>query len=545
MRYRNWLALPIVLAVAVGTTSPVDAGQRSSSTSPVYASGSANSAHAGSGSRRVVGPTVPTTATTVTTSAPDTTNAATSAPDTVTTATTSAPDTVSSPGVSIVPTGPVFSPTVSWSPCGAGVECGVLTTLLDPTDPGSPKVQVGAARRSARTLNRIGILLVNPGGPAGSAVDMVTDPGLERSMPPLLRGRFDVIGIDPRGTARSVPVLCAGAPNGSNDEERAKSFSASFGARSGSILPFVGTDLSADDLEAMRIALGEQQISYLGFSWGTYLGGLYAQKYPDRVRSMILDGGVDPTRFGVAAREDQMRAQERTLTEFLAACERSSTRSCPLKTPGKTTKLRYEEMLLIASRTGIGREKIDRDDLEALTGILLGEDWSVLARALGELSKGGTALTLSILDYLNGDPNSRYEDGGYEGIACRDGFFASAHPEEAVSVAARAERYRAAAPHFLNFAGFWASEATCTSWAAPPRPRAPFITTAGPRIMVIGNTLDLRTPIEWSRSIATQLGARMVSFDDYVHTASFSGETCITNATSRWLIDLIAPPAEC
>jgi TAP-like protein len=216
-----------------------------------------------------------------------------------------------------------------------------------------------------------------------------------------------------------------------------------------------------------------------------------------------------------------------------------------LKSVGKTAKLRYEEMLLIASQTGIGREKIDRDDLEALTGTLLGLSWPALARALGDLSKGGTASTLDIFDYLNADSNARYEDGSYEAVACRDGFFASARPEENVSQGTRAERYRAAAPHFLNFAEFWATESTCASWAVPPRPVKPLSTTAGAKILVIGNTLDLRTPMEWSSGIASQLGAKIVAFDDYVHTATFSGEPCITDAANNWLTALANPPAVC
>ncbi len=475
---------------------------------------------------------------TSTTKSSTTTSTTTAAPTTtVAAAPTAAPTTV--------PTGPAFAPTVSWSNCGAGVECGVLTTLLDSNDQASPKVQIGVARRVARASNRLGVLIVNPGGPGGSAVDMVTDTNLDKSMPSVMRDRFDVIGIDPRGTTRSLPVLCSVSPTGATDEERSKNYASACGSRSGSVLPFVSTSNSADDIEALRIALGEQQISYLGFSWGTYLGGLYAQKYPNSIRSMILDGGVDPTRFGVASREDQMKAQERSLSEFLTACEKSSAAACPLKTAGKTTKLRYEEMLLIAEQTGIGAEKINRDDLEALTGILLGLSWTALARALGDLSKGGTASTLSIFDYLNSDSSSRYEDGSYEAVACRDGFFASAHPEENISKDARAERYRKAAPHFLVFAEYWATESTCSAWTVPPRPTAALSTTAGSKIMVIGNTLDLRTPIEWSQGLASQLGAKMVTYDDYVHTAAFSGEPCITEASNNWLTALSNPPSVC
>jgi hypothetical protein len=254
---------------------------------------------------------------------------------------------------------------------------------------------------------------------------------------------------------------------------------------------------------------------------------------------MILDGAEDPTRFGVQHVQDQLKAKERALNEFFTACA-AAGKNCGLAATGKTPKQRYEEMLLIASQTGIGAEKIDRDDLESLVGTLLGESWGALNKALGDLSSGGTASTIVLLNYFGGDPNSRFEDGSFEAISCRDCEFPSSRPEE-MTPPQRLTTFQAAAPHFLAFADFWANDAMCVGWPVPANPKAALSTTAGSKIVVVGNTLDVRTPIEWAQGLSSQLGARMVTFDDYVHTATLSGEKCITSMMTSWLVDLSAP----
>lgn len=437
-----------------------------------------------------------------------------------------------------------FKPTVTWSPCGTGIECGQLTVPLDYANQSGATVQLGVVRRPARAPSqRIGILVMNPGGPAGSAFDQVSSQRAFEAIPGQIADRFDIVGIDPRGVNRSIPVLCAvNPPSVTERTERSKAYAGSCGQRSGNVLAHVGTDSSARDIESLRIAMGENQISYLGYSYGTYLGGLYAQFFPERVRSMVLDGGVDPTRFGVAQIEDRLRAQERTLNAFFAACRNVPEKDCQLRAGGKDPRVRYEELLLIASQTGIGREKLNRDMLEGLTGTLLEETWSGLAQALSELSQGGTSIAFAVFDYLDSDSSARFEDGSYEAIACRDGLFPSARPEENVTPAQRLDRFKAAAPHFLFFSDYWANDAMCLSWPVPARPRAPLSTTAGAAVMVVGNSLDFRTPIEWSRGIAQQLGASLVVYDDYGHTIAFDGDRCIDDAVTKMLVSATPSP---
>jgi pimeloyl-ACP methyl ester carboxylesterase len=439
-----------------------------------------------------------------------------------------------------VPVSGSFTPTITWRPCAAETDCGDLEVPLDYANPASETVVVAVARRKASDpANRIGILVVNPGGPAGSAVDLVESSRFAAGLPPEVRSRFDIVGIDPRGLSGSVAVSCQiDLPaRGTPADEAARAFAAACNTTSGRVLPFVGTDSSANDIESLRIAMGESQISYLGFSYGTYLGTLYSQKYPDRIRAAVLDAAVDGSIFGVKFFEDQMRTYERTLNEFLTWCQ-GNTR-CGLNQVTPNVRQRYDEMLLIASKSGIGREKISKETLEILSSRLLGQSWVGLGRALGELSRGGTAATLSYFESISGDRSATYSDGSYESILCRDGVSPSARPTDPGD---RLALFTAAAPHFTDIATYWATEQQCSTWAVAARDRLVPQPAAVGKMMVIGNTLDVKTPIEWAQTLGKQLNAPIVTFESYLHTATTSGDPCVTAAVRGLLIDLRPPP---
>jgi pimeloyl-ACP methyl ester carboxylesterase len=308
---------------------------------------------------------------------------------------------------------------------------------------------------------------------------------------------------------------------------------------SGSKLPFVGTDSAAEDLESVRRALGEEQISYLGVSYGTYLGTLYLQKYPDRIRAAVLDAAVDGSVFGVQFIEDQLRGYERTLSEFTKWCQGNT--QCLLSTVTPNVQTRIDEMLYIASQTGIGPERISSGALERIMVRLLGESWPTLGALLGDLSRGRTRSTRVLFGSFDGDQAEGETDGSYEAIGCLDGLFPSARPEDGAD---RLSRFNASAPHFLSYARYWGTEAVCTTWSAKPRVRATPAAAPTGRVLVIGNTLDVRTPIEWAQRLSAQLGAPLVTFDSYLHSASFEGDVCVSKAVSSLLIDRVSPPSQ-
>jgi pimeloyl-ACP methyl ester carboxylesterase len=233
-------------------------------------------------------------------------------------------------------------PAVQWHGChGAqGLQCATYALPLDYRHPGAGRVRVALNRAPAMGRSRIGSLFLNPGGPGGSGVDFVAGVAATPQLR-ALRRHFDLIGFDPRGTNRSTPTLTCepvarsvrrfdralghpGAARTAQDALReGRQFAASCQRRSGRLLGFMGTEYAARDLDRLRAAVGDEHLSYLGLSYGTYLGAVYADLFPGRVRAVALDGSLDPFAYG----DDYLgllglnyRASERSVDAFLAWC---------------------------------------------------------------------------------------------------------------------------------------------------------------------------------------------------------------------------------
>ncbi|HEY8173627.1 MAG TPA: alpha/beta fold hydrolase, partial [Dehalococcoidia bacterium] len=199
-----------------------------------------------------------------------------------------------------------FQPEVlDWSACDDSLECATLDVPLDYADPAGKTIPLALARRPADDGSaRIGSLLVNPGGPGASGVDLARQADLV--FPQELLDRFDIVGFDPRGVGESDAVDCGDRfddyfgldPTPDDDAERqalidgARTFVQRCEEHSADILPHVDTTSAARDMDVIRTALGEDKLTYFGFSYGTYLGATYADLFPDRVRAFALDGAV-------------------------------------------------------------------------------------------------------------------------------------------------------------------------------------------------------------------------------------------------------------
>ena len=206
---------------------------------------------------------------------------------------------------------------VAWQPCRDGFQCATVRAPLDYDNPGGAKVSLSVIRRPAATRSeRIGSLMVNPGGPGVSGVDFVRD--LVKFLPPVLRARFDVVGFDPRGVRRSTPVRCFNTaaeadavrppftfPVTPAEEQLQHRYLTRLGAacarHAGAILAHVSTADVARDMDFLRAALGDRRMSYWGISYGSMLGQTYANLFPDKVRALVIDGVIDPARGSVAA----------------------------------------------------------------------------------------------------------------------------------------------------------------------------------------------------------------------------------------------------
>ena len=283
---------------------------------------------------------------------------------------------------------PQSAPGLQWTPCPGqeGVECADLSVPLDPADPGKEQVSLALARRPATDpAARIGSLVIEPGGPGLSGVEEVFA-GHELATPEVA-ARYDIVGFDPRGVGRSDPLWCftddqmdrylneqaavgwdvdPAAPEVAAFAQTAAGFGQGCAAANAPVLPYLGTHYAAADMNRIRTALGEQKLNYLGWSYGTKLGAVYADMFPDRVGRMVLDSAIDPALNIVQFNQGQSDALEAALRRFFDYC--STVADCPLP-PGQqaaTTALKAFMLgLPVARQTP---EALTRSDvLSALT----------------------------------------------------------------------------------------------------------------------------------------------------------------------------------
>ena len=237
--------------------------------------------------------------------------------------------------------------------------CGTVSVPVDYAKPEGAQAQLAVIRIPA-SGEKIGVLVVNPGGPGASAVDTVASMGASLAGTDILR-RFDLVGIDPRGVGHSTPELrCRTdaefdafrrepmadySPEGvAHIEALNGQFADECAQRMGTeFLANIGTASSARDMDVVRAALGENQINYLGFSYGTELGAAYAERYPDRVRAMVLDGAVDPSLDPVAESIRQMAGFQTAFNDYAADCAQSA--GCPLGTDPAKFVDRFHELV--------------------------------------------------------------------------------------------------------------------------------------------------------------------------------------------------------
>ncbi|MCQ8771597.1 alpha/beta hydrolase [Streptomyces telluris] len=210
----------------------------------------------------------------------------------------------------------------------AGAQCADVTVPLDYADPRGRTITVAISRLKATdTRRRVGPLLINFGGPGGPALG---DPPEMRKAMKDVGARYDIIGMDPRSVGRSTPLDCnwpvghsiysAGADRESFDRQVAlhKDLAAKCRAANASLLPHISTRNTARDMDVIRGALGERKISYLGYSYGTYLGTVYTQLFPGRYDRMVLDGAIDPRRYNPRLLRGVEKENEQALADWAA-----------------------------------------------------------------------------------------------------------------------------------------------------------------------------------------------------------------------------------
>ena len=394
----------------------------------------------------------------------------------------------------------------------------------DYTDPLGSVVRLALIRLEASDpTHRIGSLLVNPGGPGESGIEFVRQ-AASAIFPPEIRARFDIVGFDPRGVGSSTPVHCldtldhfvpqdatAATPAGLADLlGGAKTFAQQCGRRNADLLPHLSTADVARDLDQIRVAVGDAQLTYLGFSYGTLIGEDYASLLPTHIRALALDGVVDPSLGEAAFREDQAVAFEGALDRFLADCAAHPT--CAFYSGGRPgaafdALMRQIERHPVATPRLTNREPVGPTQAwDAVTQALYARAaWPVLAEALAQAQAGDGSLLLLIGDPLRG----RNSDGSYsnlidayDAVTCLDW----PSPRDPAAYTAMASRFTASAPRVGRLLAF--NDVECAYWPVPPvRVPAPVAAPGAPPILLVGSTGDPATPYAWAQAVARQLSS--------------------------------------
>ncbi|PRH75711.1 proteinase, partial [Streptomyces solincola] len=403
---------------------------------------------------------------------------------------------------------PYYGQRLSWRACGApGFECTTMRAPLDYADPDGEQIKLAVSRvKATGPGKRIGSLLVNPGGPGGSAVGYLQQyAGLGYPAP--VRARYDMVAVDPRGVARSEPVECLSGPqmdaytqtDQTPDDAREadrltaafKDFAAGCETRSSRVLPHVSTVEAARDMDILRAVLGDRRLSYVGASYGTFLGATYAELFPDRSGRLVLDGAMDPSLPADELNRDQTAGFETAFRAFAKDCATQS--DCPLGngTPAEaSTRLRTFFAELDHHPVPTGEARPLGESL-ATTGVLAAmydeAAWPQLREALTQAMRGEGAALLALADsYYERDPDGSYSNLMYANAAvnCLDQPPAYRTPE---AVTKAAPSFEKASPVFGKGLA-WAS-LSCAYWPVKATGSAHRITAEGaPPIVVVGTT---------------------------------------------------------
>jgi pimeloyl-ACP methyl ester carboxylesterase len=454
---------------------------------------------------------------------------------------------------------PFYSQRLAWTSCGGGYQCTTLKVPLDYAHPKGQAIGIAVIRRPASNPTlRLGSLLVNPGGPGGSGIDYAR--GAEQAISGAVLARYDAVGFDPRGVGLSAPVTClddqqtdayvATVPDPRTPAEQdqvvseAKLFATQCQAHSASLLPFISTRDAARDMDVLRQALGDQRLTYLGKSYGTYLGATYADLFPARVGRLVLDGALDPRIGTDQIGHDQAAGIQLALRSFLADC--AGRADCPLGTDAGTAEQRVGELLTsIRARPLRGDATRTVDLALAETGIIAAlytdATWPLLRASLGFALAGNGRGLLALADsYTNRRPDGHYrsnELAANTAINCLDRPGATSIAE----VQAEVPSYSQASPLFGATLAW--SNLTCAYWPLRAQVQPHAITAKGAApIVVVGTIRDPATPYAWAQGLAGQLASgRLLTWDGDGHTAYRRGSTCIDSAIDAYFLQGTLP----
>lgn len=442
-------------------------------------------------------------------------------------------------------------------PASPGVECASVRVPLDYRSPWGQSITLALNRIKgsvSRDHNHLGTLLVNPGGPGASGRDLAEY--VAANLPEKLVARYDIVGFDPRGVGHSQPALhCVdpdkyfapprpdAVPHNQREEDvllgRAKDYADRCGNLWAWMLPYMTTENAARDLDTIRAALGEPQISYLGYSYGTYLGAVYATLFPDRVKRLVMDSTVDPRTVWYKANLAQDRSFDRRHHDFLAWTAKNNKVYKLGSTAKQASFAWYSMRNRLRERPAggvVGPSELD--DTFTMAGYT-DTVWPQMAQAWSQYVRKGQVKGLVDVYNLHGKQDQEDENGYavYLGVQCRD----AAWPRTWSTWREDMVRLHRKAP-FMTWPNAWFN-APCAFWSVPGGTPPEIHGSAElPPILMIQSKGDAATPYEgavYTRGLFPT--ARMVVESGGNHGVSLAGNRCVDRHLVAYLNDGTVP----
>jgi len=446
--------------------------------------------------------------------------------------------------------------TLNWSSCYDTFQCATLKVPIDYTNASLGQFDIAVVRyRDPNQKNRIGSLVINPGGPGVSGVEYALN--AQYIVNPEVLERYDIVGFDPRGIGSSTPISClndaeqdailVSDPKPDNEAEYQQAikdtqeFVDKCIARTPNIAHF-STNEAAQDMELLRQGLGDEKLNYLGFSYGSYLGTLYAQSFPQFVGRFVFDGAIDPN----IAIEDQTRIQavafDQAIKNFISDC--AQQKDCPL--PKGVTSSFFTDLFNKVSQTPltVGDRKITEGQVVTGTASALYDDvsgWPSLRTAITQALVGDGTTFAELSDTYSG----RNEDGTYKNnendanvvIECLDWYQRQSNDQ----IKAKAASFSRSAPVFGPYVAYGSITCNLLNQSLNRTPvNAAKITqirnTATP-VLVIGTTQDPATPYAWAKALNTYImGSHLITLEAEGHTGYGRVSACVDDVVDMYLV---------
>jgi pimeloyl-ACP methyl ester carboxylesterase len=456
---------------------------------------------------------------------------------------------------------PFYRQDLVWKPCAQGMQCTTAQAPLDWANPSEGKIHLAMIRKPA-TGKALGSLFVNPGGPGGSGVDFIKDSSTY-AVDSTLQKNYNIIGFDPPGVGASSAVKCydaaqmdqylyditpgaIGSPQWiAASTQQATAFAQACQENTGPLLAHVDTVTAAHDLDLLRALVGDKKLNYLGYSYGTYLGTVYAGLYPHNTGRLVLDGALDPEASNFEVTKVQAEGFQSALTAYLKYC--LGTSKCPFKGSSVQGALTTIEQLLASAAANPIRNSDGRllgaDTL--VTAIIFplydASAWPDLTDLFTDVMKGSASFAFELADAYNDRTSSgTYTDNSTEAftaINCLD----YTYDADPAHMQAQQAALTKAAPVFGPYMGY--GDIQCAAWPYKSTvTRGPIHAEGAAPILVVGTTNDPATPYVWAKSLSKQLDSgHLVTYKGQGHTAYNKGNSCVNDTVDSFFVKGTVP----